>query len=193
MREGNDIIKSDKAAFVHCFKDKVLFDAILRDWSYFVMWSLNLGNSHFSFKLLLSEFEAKHYKDFFKKHPIYFDYITCVGDKKFNDYFAMDSSLSFSDGTLQSFIDDIHAFTKLDTWFYVIAEEDANGIVYLRGCFAVRNLMDFNKNFLQNLLKKFDFLCINHSLAICNLSNFASISRFLSNLHFKKNLVFRPT
>lgn len=211
LNENNLPIKSKLTSYNYSFKNENNLKEIYNKWDIFIDWSLNQGNSHFAFTINypndeIHEFQycEKTFKDILKIHPISKDdHIFNLNYKRYsiNEFYNFDH-LECDFKSDDSWWYDIDAFLclngknycsiKLNSWIFTIVEENENGVVHLHGIIAIKNLMDFNKNIKNNIIKQFKKKYSFVDIVMKNLDTFIDVKGWVRYLHQNNQWVFKP-
>lgn len=186
------------------FKKNNNLKEIYNQWDIFIDWSINQGNSHYSFTINYPNNDIHNlfyytdiYKNVLKLHPL---------DKKESFFFGNNNSkyidfeyLERDFKTEPSWFDDIHHFLygykhkiKTQHWIFTVIEENENGIPHIHGIIAIRNLIDYNKNIINNITKEFKKEYTFVDIVMKNLDNFFDIKGWIRYLHQNNQWIFKP-
>ena len=74
----------------------------------------------------------------------------------------------------------------------MISEENENGIIHIHGIIAIKNLMDYNKNIKNNIMKNFKMSYKFVDITMKDLNKFIDIKGWVRYLHQNNQLIFKP-
>lgn len=75
---------------------------------------------------------------------------------------------------------------------FFTTDEDLDGVVFVRGVFALKNLMDYNRNIPNNLINHLKICDSSCDIIIEALNNKNKIDSCIEFLHKNKVFVFSP-
>lgn len=201
----NKIYTDVKCSFLtahnHDFTGLNNLKEIYNQWDLFINWSLNLGNSHYSFTINFpydNKYTKNSYhnviKDVLKVHPITKDGPVFWNNYKYGDFLELEND-NMGDNSWWS---DIHYILNgsghemLNTWVFTILEENEKGYAHIHGIIAIRNLIDYNKNVKNNILDEFKKKYSFCDILMKDLNTFNSIKGWVRYLHSDTKWIFRP-
>jgi len=161
---------------------------IYNTWDVFIDWSINDGNSHIAFTINIpkNSEEREEFKDILKLHPIGLD------SKKYEKYEMLRDSYSCDDSWIYTYLLKISNINKLVTWRFLITEENKEGVLHFHGIIAYRNIIDYNKNIINNISNKLKKIWSDCDIILKPLNGFKNIKKWIQYLHNNKIWVFPP-
>lgn len=186
------------------FKGKNNLKEIYNQWDIFIDWSLNQGNSHYSFTINYPVDEIQKlsyclnsYKNILKLHPLDKNESFYFGkhNDKYENFELLENSFISSDTwfyDVLNFLYENKGLIKTQSWIFIIIEENENGITHIHGTIAIKNLMDYNKNIINNITKEFKKKYSFVDIVMKNLNTFIDIKEWIRYLHQNNQWVFKP-
>lgn len=200
MSNCKDLIPFKNVSYNYSFIGKNNLKEIYNQWDLYINWSINQGNSHYSFTInfpnstdyhKLSNFET--YKNILNLKPLSKEEPFNYGSD-FNCTYSNFKELENSFFSSNTWWEDVHsllAYQNLTTWIFTVTEENQNGYIHLHGIIAIRNIIDYNKNIRGNILNEFKDKYNFCDVVMKNLNSFNDIKGWIRYLHYNNIWVFR--
>ena len=121
--EKNKIVDKDLIELKDLYNE--VFKSFSNLWDLIIDWSINSGNSHYSFTINIVE-----HNEIYEEKEYYREFI-------------------------ETLIDTLSDYLKIATYIMVVPDYNKNGRIHIHGIIIVKNIMDYNKNIKNSILNFF--------------------------------------